>query len=175
MDLTVDFAPSFAGGITAATFIEGDNLSTVDRTTDYTSVANWIRMFGKGITSTKQDGTMIQQDGLMQAPAIQSSISDQATLDLACQALVDLDKNALETIVVEVVDSYPPGTFSVEDQVDIESPTTGLSGYYTVKKITRDLTDPNYAKLDLSNRTESYDELQATYQRMVQNVTTGGT
>jgi len=62
MDRTLDFSESFAGGMSAAIFEEGVNIIQIERKENYYTVANWIRMKGSGIISTKQDGTKIQQD-----------------------------------------------------------------------------------------------------------------
>jgi len=169
-DRTLDFADNFTGGATAAVFIEDDNIFDIDRDEDYFAVKNWIRMKGDGITSMKQDSVKIQQQSLLQGPAYQKKISDQATLDIACQAELDLKKEVAETIALLVLDDYPVGTYGCEDQVTVESPTVGLSGYYTVKSIERDMTDADFACLELSNRSIEYWELDEAYRRMTKDV-----
>jgi hypothetical protein len=74
-----------------------------------------------------------------------------------------------ETIPADVIDTYDPGTFGPEDYVTVTSPTTGLSGLYQIRKIERTLEDPNYAKLDLSNKTKEYWELDLEYRRMTKD------
>jgi hypothetical protein len=169
MDRTLDFAESFTGGTAAASFTEGEDLTMADRQTNYSAVENYIRMKGSGIYSTKQDGTKIQEQGLHQAPAFNKSISNQATLDAACQAYLDMKKVEEETIPAEVIDEYDPGTFGPEDYITVTSATTGLSGTYQIRKIERNLKDPNYAKLDLSNKTKEYWELDTEYRRMTKD------
>jgi hypothetical protein len=169
-DRTLDFADNFTGGATAAVFVEGENIFDVDRVRDYYALRNWIRMKGDGITSTKQDSTNIGQHGLLQGPAYQSKISDQATLDIACQAELDLKKVAPETIALLVFDDYPVGTYGCEDQVTVEVPSVGLSGYYTVKSIERDMSDAGFACLELSNRSIEYWELDEAYRRMTKDL-----
>jgi hypothetical protein len=170
MDRTLDFAENFTGGMTPATFTEGDNIFDADRVEDFYSLKNYIRMRGEAITSIKQDGAKIKEYGLLQAPAFQKKITTQATLDIACEAELDLKKEVMETITLPVLDDYPVGTFGCEDQVAVESPTVGLSGYYTVKSIERDMTDANYAVLKLSNRSIEYWELDEAYRRMTKDV-----
>ena len=169
LDRTLDFAESFTGGTAAASFTEGEDLSIVDHQTNYSAVQNYIRMKGSGIYSTKQDGTKIQSQGLHQGTAFNKSISDQATLDAACQAYLDMKKVEEETIPAEVIDEYDPGTFGPEDYITVTSTTTGLSGTYQIRKIERTLEDPNYAKLDLSNKTKEYWELDLEYRRMTKD------
>jgi hypothetical protein len=166
---TLDFAANFTGTGSSAVFIEGDNIFDAERLEDFYSMKNYIRMKGDGITSVKQDGTRIKEYGLLQAPAYQKKIATQATLDIACQAELDLKKDASERIGIEVKDDYPVGTFGCEDSITITSPMIGLSGSYTVKSIERDLTDVNYARLELSNRSIELWELDETYRRMTKD------
>jgi hypothetical protein len=170
LDRTLDFAESFSGGVAPVSFTEGADILLLDRQTSYSAVANSIRMRGDGITSTKSDGTKIQQQGLHQVPVFNKSISNQATLDAACQAYLDMKKVEEEIIQLDAVDAYDPGTFGPEDYVTVTAPTVGISGTYQIRKIERDMTDPSLAKLDLSNRTKSYWELDEEYRRMTKDV-----
>jgi hypothetical protein len=170
LDRKLDFAESFTGGISAAEFEEGVNIIDGEGEENYYPVANWVRMRGNGITSTKQDGTKISEQGLLQMPAFNKTISDQATLDTACQALLDMKKTQEETIPLEAWDQYAPGTFGPEDYVTVTSPTAGLSGTYQIRKIERNLTDAEWVKLDLSNRTKTWWELDEIYRRMTKDV-----
>jgi len=169
LDRTLDIGPSFSGGTTTAVFEEGINIISLDLTEDYMGVANYIRTRGDGIVSMEQDGTKIQQQGLLQAPAFQKKITDQATLDVFCQALLDLRKEALETIRMDAIDTYASGTYGTEDQVYIDSPTLDMAGYYTVKRVERDLLQPDLAKLEISNRTLEYEQLDEAYRRMIKD------
>ena len=45
-------------------------------------------------------------------------------------------------IPMEAIDGYPPGTFKSEDTVWVTSPTLDMNGEYTIKRIERDMTDP---------------------------------
>jgi hypothetical protein len=166
---TLDLADNFTGGTTAAVFTEGDNIFDADRVEDFYAVKNWMRVIGDGIASTKQDSTKIKGQSLLQGAAYQKKISDQATLDLACQAELDLKKEVAETIALLVFDDYPAGTYGCEDQVTVESPWLGLSGYYTVKSVERDMTDADFACLELSNRSIEYWELDEAYRRMTKD------
>jgi hypothetical protein len=169
LDRTLDFAESFTGGTSSASFTEGDLLIDADRDINYLTIANKIRMKGDGIYSTKQDGTKIQEQGLHEAPAFNKSITDQATLDAACQALVDMKKIEEETIPVKAWDEYDPGTFGPEDYVTITAPSLDLSGLYQIRKITRSTLDAQYVELELSNRTKAYWELDEEYRRMTKD------
>jgi hypothetical protein len=120
-------------------------------------------------SSTKLDGAKIQEQGLHQAAAFNKSIVNQATLDAACQAYLDMRKAEQETTPFEAKDSYAPGTFGPEDYITITSATVGMSGTYQVRKIERDLTDPYFARLDLVNRTKEYWELDTQYRRMTKD------
>jgi hypothetical protein len=170
LNRTLDFAETFTGGIVPVAFEEGVKILDAKWSEDDYSLANWIRMKGDGITSTKQDGAAIAVQGLHQAPAFQKTISDQATLDTMCQALLDLSKTTDETIKAEAVDDYDVGAFATEDQVTVTAPTIGLSGAYTIKRIERDMTQPRVVILDLSNRTKEFWDLDAEYRRMTKDV-----
>jgi hypothetical protein len=169
-DRTLDLAEHFGGSPSGATFTEGMDILSLDRVDDYYLLKNWVRMRGDGITSTKQDMTSIMAHGLHQLPSFQSSISSQATLDTACQALLDLSKEASESLVMEAVDNYAPGTFKAEDTVTITSPKVDVAGQYTIKRIERDMSDPNWVRLELSNRLKEYWELDEAYRRMIKDV-----
>jgi hypothetical protein len=170
LNRTLDFAENFTGGIVAVAFEEGVKILDAKWSEDDYSLANWIRMKGDGIVSTKQDGAAIAAQGLHQAPAFQATISDQATLDTMCQALLDLSKTTDETVRVEATDDYDVGTFATEDQVTVTAPTIGLAGTYTIKRIERDMTQPRVVIMDLSNRTKEFWDLDAEYRRMTKDV-----
>jgi hypothetical protein len=169
LNRTLDLAESFTGGTTAASFTENEEILDATRKINYRSTANKIRMKGDGIYSTKQDGTKIQQQGIHEAPAFNRTISDQTTLDEACQALVDMKKVEEETIPVKAWDTYDPGTFGPEDYVTVTSSRLDMSGLYQIRKITRDMTDAEYVELDLSNRSKAYWELDEEYRRMTKD------
>jgi hypothetical protein len=169
MNRTLDFAANFTGTGSSAVFTEGENIFDAERLEDFYSMKNYIRMKGDGVTSIKQDGTRIKEYGLLQAPAYQKKIATQSTLDIACQAELDLKKDESERIGIEVKDDYDVGIFGCEDSITVTSPTIGLSGSYTVKSIERDLNDVNYARLELSNRSIELWELDETYRRMTKD------
>jgi hypothetical protein len=113
------------------------------------------------------------------------TVSDQATLDKAAAAALaawqasrssgtsNLNMNQLmENVTLEVKDTYGSGAYVPEDQVTITSATLGLSGLYKVKRIERDMTDPYYAKLDLTTRHTEYWELDESLRRTVRNLNT---
>jgi hypothetical protein len=170
LDRTLDIAENFSGLPSGASFTEGIDIFDVDATSDYGKTANWIRMIGNGIVSTKQDGTNILAQGLHQLPSFQTSISSQGTLDTACQALLDLRKDCSETEVLLAYDDYVPGAFKSEDTVTVTAPGVGMSGQYQIKRIERDMTDANFVLLELSNRLGQYWELDEAYRRMIKDL-----
>ena len=169
LNRTLDFAESFTGGLAPVTFEEGVNILDGNHDESDYPIANYIRMKGDGITSTKWDGTAIASQGLHKAPAFQKTITDQATLDTMCQALLDLKKTAQETIPLQVVDNYDVGTFATEDQITVTSATLELSGTYTIKRIERDMIQARVAMLELTNRTKQFWDLDAEYRRMTKD------
>jgi hypothetical protein len=170
LDRTLDIAETFGGSPSGAAFTEGINMFDVDATADYGKIANWIRMVGDGIVSTKQNGTNIMAQGLHQLPSFQSSISSQSTLDIVCQALLDLVKDRSETEALLAYDGYDPGTFKPEDTVTVTAPSVDMAGEYQIKRIERDMTDANFVLLELSNRLGQYWELDEAYRRMVKDL-----
>jgi hypothetical protein len=170
LDRTVDIAENFSGLPSGASFTEGIDIFDLDATSDLSKIANWIRMVGDGIVSTKQDGTNIMAQGMHQLPSFQTSISSQSTLDIACQALLDLLKDCSETEVLLAYDAYAPGTFDPEDTMTVTAPSVDMAGEYQIKRIERDMTDANFVLLELSNRLGQYWELDETYRRMIKDL-----
>lgn len=167
---TLDFAENFGGSPSGAAFTEGVDIFDVDASYDYGKIANWIRMVGNGIVSTKQDGTNIMAQGPHQLPSFQTSISSQSTLDIACQSLVDLLKDRSETEVLLAYDAYTPGVFKPEDTITVTAPTVDMAGQYEIKRIERDMTDASFVLLELSNRLSQYWELDEAYRRMTKDL-----
>ena len=170
LDRTLDLAETFGGSPSGAAFTEGIDIFDVDATADYGKIANWVRMVGDGVTSTKQDGTNIMDQGPHQIASFQTQISSQSTLDTVCQALLDLTKDRSETEVLLAYDAYDPGTFKPEDTITVTAPSVGMAGEYQIKRIERDMTDGNFLLLELSNRLGQYWELDEAYRRMVKDL-----
>ena len=170
LDRTLDLAETFGGSPSGAAFTEGIDIFDVDAEVDYAKIANWIRMVGDGVVSTKQDGTNIMDQGLHQLPSFQTSISSQSTLDTICQALLDLLKDRSETETLLAYDNYVPGTFKPDDTVTVTAASVGMAGQYQIKRIERDMTDANFVLLELSNRLAQYWELDETYRRMIKDL-----
>jgi hypothetical protein len=170
LDRTLDLAENFSGLPSGASFAEGTDIFDVDATADYTKIANWIRMVGDGIVSTKQDGTNIMDQGPHQLASFQTSISSQSTLDIICQALLDLTKDRSETDALLAYDAYTPGTFKPEDTVTVTAPSVGMAGEYQIKRVERDMADSNFVYLELSNRLGQYWELDEAYRRMIKDL-----
>ena len=170
LNRTLDLAENFGGLPSGTSFTEGVDIFDVDAASDYGKIANWIRMVGDGIISTKQDGTNIMDQGMHQLPSFQTSISSQSTLDIACQALLDLVKDRSETELLLAYDGYAPGIFKPEDTITVTAPSVGMAGEYQIKRIERDMTDANFVLLELSNRLAQYWELDEAYRRMVKDL-----
>ena len=170
LNRTLDFAEVFGGSPSGVTFTEGIDIFDLDAGSDYGKIANWVRMVGDGIVSTKQDGTNIMAQGPHQVPSFQTSISSQSTLDVACQALLDLSKDRSETEALLANDAYAPGTFKSEDTITVTAPSVGMAGQYQIKRIERDMTDANFVLLELSNRLAQYWELDEAYRRMIKDL-----
>ena len=170
LDRTLDISENFGGLPSGASFAEGVDMFDLDSTFDYGKIANWIRMVGDGIVSTKHDGTNIMDQGMHQLPSFQTSISSQSTLDIICQALLDLVKDRSETDVLLAYDAYDPGTFKPEDTVTVTAASVGLAGEYQIKRIERDMTDASFVLLELSNRLGQYWELDEAYRRMIKDL-----
>ena len=170
LDRTLDIAENFGGLPSGAAFTEGIDIFDLDAGSDYGKIANWVRMVGDGIVSTKQDGTNIMAQGLHQLPSFQTSISLQSTLDIACQALLDLLKDSSETETLLAYDAYDPGTFESEDTITVTAPSVGMSGQYQIKRIERDMIDANFVLLELSNRLAQHWELDEAYRRMIKDL-----
>ena len=77
-----------------------------------------------------------------------------------------------EHIELEVIDEYGTGAFKPEDTVTVISATLGLAGLYKIKRIERNMTDPNWARLDLTTRHTEYWELDESMRRTVRNLNT---
>jgi hypothetical protein len=74
------------------------------------------------------------------------------------------------SVQLEAIDAYDSGTFMLEDEITVTCPFLDLSGTYPVKRIERDLSDPDLVRLDLSvRRTESW-ELDEGLRRMVKDL-----
>jgi len=136
------------------------------------------RYRGRGTRSTAPTGA---SEVVVYLP----TVDNQAALDAAAAAAfaawqasrsastsnVNVDQLA-ENITLEVVDEYGTGAYKPEDTVTVVSATLGLGGLYKVKRIERDMTDPYYAKLDLTTRHTEYWELDENLRRTVRNLNT---
>jgi len=136
------------------------------------------RYRGRGTRSTAATG---ESEVVVYLP----TVDNQAALDAAAAAALaawqagrskstsnlNMDQLA-ENIVLEIVDEYGTGAYKPEDTVTVVSATLGLGGLYKVKRIERDMTDPYYAKLDLTTRHTEYWELDENLRRTVRNLNT---
>jgi len=137
--------------------------------------------FGSRASNAAGIATIGIAEGIIYLP----TVDDQATLDAAAAAALaaiqasrsgDTStlnmKYLMEQITLEVVDEYGTGAYKPEDQVTVTASRLGCSGLYKVKRIERDMTDPNYAKLDLTTRHTEYWELDEDVRRTVRNLNT---
>jgi len=135
--------------------------------------------------SSASDPTASAATGLNEVVIYLPTIDDQATLDAAAAAYLAaiqagkssdvtvLGMNQLtEHVILEVVDEYGTGAYAPEDWVTVTSPTLGLNGLYRIKRIERNMTDPNWARLDLTTRHTEYWELDENMRRTVRNLNT---
>jgi hypothetical protein len=153
------------------------------------SGSNKVNAIGKSVAGERRKSTAsssgIEGVGLIEIIIYLPTIDDQATLDAAAAAALakiqasrsgDTStlnmKYLMEQITLEVVDEYGTGAYKPEDQVTVTASRLGCSGLYKVKRIERDMTDPNYAKLDLTTRHTEYWELDEDVRRTVRNLNT---
>jgi hypothetical protein len=151
----LDLQPNFGSLKPAIQFVEGQNLFTNDYKIDDQQVCNSVRMRGANtLVSTQFDGASIENDdlGLLETVTFEKSIIDQNTLNIA--AVAELAKLAGKNIAIEaeVNDDYPAGIWGLDDSVTLTIPEQGLSDTFQVVRIERDMTDPNYAKVDFLNK-----------------------
>lgn len=168
-DLTLDFAESFGRGVRDITFTEGINLPVAERTDDCTAIANVVHMKGDHIKTVLSNTDSIYDVGVHEITAFQSMISVKNTLNTACAALLAELDNESEQITVEAVDTYDVGSFLPEEKITMTSPTLDMAGGYVVKRIHRDMTDAQWARLELTSRKKDEWEYDTEYQRMVKD------
>jgi hypothetical protein len=171
--LTLDFAAQFGGGTTAASFNEGDTVGDATSQLDYSTIGNRIILVGSGVVSIQSDSDSINSIGLIEQVAFQKTVTDQGTLDTACQAMLADSENTELIAQIIVRDTYPPGTFGPEDSIAVNIPDLGLAGVYTVVRIQRDLSDPTIATIDLNRRMPELWELDETSSRMLSDISAG--
>jgi hypothetical protein len=167
MSLQLDLQPSFGALKPSVEFTQGQNLFINDYKIDDQKVCNSLRMRGaQALVSTQFDGASIENDdlGLLEDVTFQKSIGVQATLDIA--AVAELAKRAGQNVAIqaEVLDQYSAGTWGLDDSVTLTVPEHGLSDVYKIVRIERDMTDPNWAKVDFLTKinlewTDLYGEL----------------
>ena len=90
--------------------------------------------------------------GIIEEAFLEKGISEQGTLDLRAQEILDERKNVKESITVDWADTLAPGSYAPFDSLTVEDSDAGLSGLYQVSSITRRLIDANMATLQLVNR-----------------------
>jgi hypothetical protein len=136
-----------------------------------------------GHQGTAHDSAGSLSTGLIDTVIYLPTVDDQATLDAAAAAAlakIQASRSSstdainsdqmMENITLEVIDENPTGVYDPEDQVTVTSGTLGCSGLYRVKRIERDMTDPNYAKLDMTTRHTEYWQLDEDMRRTVRNL-----
>jgi hypothetical protein len=132
-------------------------------TTQVTVVGGKDATTGQSKKSTKKNTKKAKKVGTQSITIFVPAITDQDTLDTIAEAFIaaqsaftppDLQEAGLTAEVqITVNDKNPVGSFKPEDQITVTSPTVKLSGSYYVKRIQRDLSDPNWAVIDLVTRT----------------------
>jgi hypothetical protein len=167
MSLQLDLAPSFGALKPSIQFVQGQNLFINDYKIDDQKVCNSLRMRGaQTLVSTQIDGASIENDdlGLLEDVMFQKSITVQATLDIAAAAALAKQAGQNVAIEAEVLDSYPAGTWGLDDSVTLTVPEHELSDVYKIVRVERDMTDPGWAKVDFETKlnlewTDLYGEL----------------
>jgi hypothetical protein len=88
-------------------------------------------------------------------------ITNQAVLNQMAQGILNTavvnptaskGTGSFASMQITVKDTHPSGSYHPEDQIVITSPTLGIAGAYYIKRIQRDLINPDYAIIDLVNR-----------------------
>jgi len=74
-----------------------------------------------------------------------------------------------QVIVLEAVDNYAPHTFECEQTVAINAPSIQLHDDLPIRRIERDMTQPDYVRMELTNRSVQYWELDEAYRRMTKD------
>ena len=70
------------------------------------------------------------------------------------------------------VDKRATGTYRIEDKLTVTSPSMGVDGHYPVKRIERNLLDPDWVQVDLGVRQPEEWEAVAEIRRMVKDLST---
>jgi hypothetical protein len=180
-NLTLDYSDSFGVDSSAvfeeATAPSGAKViaSSTTLTEDMSLVQNSVhaRSSGSNTRSVAQDTTSIAAVGLVEGADLQPSISDVTTLAAIAQTDVAKGSVAGAMIQLTVIDGYASGTYHPYDSVTVTSPTLGLSGYYVVKQITRDLKNPYYAQLQLGARVPEAWQLDEPVKRIMTQLASG--
>lgn len=175
-NLTLDFSAAFGRGAVPVSFVEGQNILTATTITDYFTEVNVLHVKGNGVNAIAEDKTSLAEVGLLESTDLQTSISDQTTLNLAAiSALNSLQNAALITITLEGNDQgAAPGTFLPEDEVTLTSPTLGLSGGFQIAQITRNVANPAaYVSLQLNGLLREFLLLDQKYWSILHDFATG--
>jgi len=75
------------------------------------------------------------------------------------------------SIHLVAVDKRATGTFGIEDKVIVSSPSMGVEhDHYPVKRIQRDLLDPDWVQVDLGVRQPEEWETMADLKRQIRDL-----
>ena len=77
---------------------------------------------------------------------------------------------AILQVTIDVIDTYAPGTYHIDDLVTATIPSVGLLQGYAVKRIMRDMTKPYYAQLDLNKQRTELWEMDENTQTLLTTV-----
>jgi hypothetical protein len=137
---------------------------------DFSLAQNRLHVRGAQGWSIKGNVGSMAAIGLREGIDVQKTITDQGTLDALAQTEADVNSALDYSGQIQVVDTHPTGTYHLDDNITVTSPTLGLSGLYQVKLIERDATNPNYARLELgARRPESWQTLE-NFKRMASDL-----
>ncbi len=152
---TIDFAPDF-GSVQSVTVAMGTNEVGASHDFDWTSLDTKVYVVGQGagatLVSSASDATSELTFGLIEEAFLEKGITEQGTLDLRAAELLNQHKSVKEIISVDWADLLATGTYAPFDTITVTDPDASLSGQYRVYSIRRDLSNPNKATLELTNR-----------------------
>jgi len=178
LDRSFDFAASFPGNASIASFVEGDVENPIgpdsDSDQNYLSAPNRIFLRGADTTtrSVATDTTSVEEVGLLEAPDFQSEIEDQEGVEIACQAELQKTIGGSESQQIYAKDTYPTGTYDVESFISVTSEKLNVDGSFAVKVFERDLSDAYWVRFELTSRRKSSIELDERYRRMAKEAAT---
>jgi len=170
---TLDFAATF-GETKDISIILGVNAVKTSHIEDWSQIDTKVYVIGKSagatLVSVKEDSGVQMTYGLIEEPFLEKNISEQGTLDLRAEEILNQRKEMTEIITADWTDMLESNSYAPHDSVTVIDTETGLTGLYVVKVIARDLTDANKASLELSNRLASFPDVLQLIRKDVKDI-----